>query len=266
MLPQFARRYHRADLARRYRYVFVVTYGRSGSTLLMGLLNTIPGYRIRGENGNALYRLYQAQAVLDGAHRRHGGDESRSSRNPWYGAHAWRPSAFRRALLDAFVADVLCPRPGDRVLGFKEIRYTEAHLEDLTGYLDFLRKSFPASKIVFNHRLPDDVARSAWWAEHPGSLERVQAADRRLSAFPADARHFHFHYDRIDDSLDNIRELFAFLGEELDEARVRATLDTRHSYKPAARGAGGTAAPTTPRGTRRLRRLARRVVRVARRR
>ena len=39
-------------------YVFVMTYGRSGSTLLMGLLNTIPGYLIRGENDDALRFLH----------------------------------------------------------------------------------------------------------------------------------------------------------------------------------------------------------------
>src|SRR5262245_42168913 len=39
-------------------YVFVMTYGRSGSTLLMGLLNTLPGYLIRGENDDAMKFLY----------------------------------------------------------------------------------------------------------------------------------------------------------------------------------------------------------------
>ena len=29
-------------------YVFICTYGRSGSTLLQGVLNSIPGYLIRG--------------------------------------------------------------------------------------------------------------------------------------------------------------------------------------------------------------------------
>ena len=36
----------------------MVTYGRSGSTLLMGLLNTLPGYLIRGENRDALHHLF----------------------------------------------------------------------------------------------------------------------------------------------------------------------------------------------------------------
>ncbi|SCE70806.1 sulfotransferase [Micromonospora mirobrigensis] len=243
----------RAGDARSYRYVFVVTYGRSGSTLLMGLLNTIPGYRIRGENDNALHHLFRAYASVRDAYPKRA-ETAWSTGDPWYGADRWRPEEFRRSLVDAFVAQVLRPAPEDRVLGFKEIRYTTEHIRDLDPYLDFLRTAFPNSKIVFNHRLPTDVAKSAWWAENPKALERIKAADARLAAIPADDRHFHFHFDRIDDSLDTIRELFRFLGEEMDTKRVRATLETPHSYRPGERPvAAGSAAG-------RARTLARRVV------
>ncbi len=220
----------RSGIVRRYRYVFIVTYGRSGSTLLMGLLNTIPGYRIRGENLNVLYRLYHVDATLRQAHNQHVGDDNGSPTNPWYGASSWQLDAFRGALLDGFVAHVLRPSAGSRVLGFKEIRYTDGDMKDLTEYLDFLRSAFPDSKIVFNHRLLTDVARSGWWADYPEALERIKAADDRFLAVPADARHFHFYFDEIDESLDNIRALFRFLGDEFNEARVRRTLATRHSY------------------------------------
>ncbi|MEV0157507.1 sulfotransferase [Micromonospora sp. NPDC050686] len=249
--PLASRLSRRADDSRQYRYVFVVTYGRSGSTLLMGLLNTIPGYRIRGENDNSLYGLYQACTAIREAYPKRA-ENGWSTGDPWYGADRWRPDAYRRALLDAFVGHVLRPEPGDRVLGFKEIRYTAEHIKDLSGYLDFLRTAFPQSKIIFNHRLPADVAKSAWWAQNPKALERIQAADTRFNQVPADDRHFHFHFDRIDDSLDNIRELFGFLGEELDEERIRATLATPHSYQPGEAPAGSPA--------RRARNLARRVI------
>ena len=39
-------------------HVFVMTYGRSGSTLLMGILNSIPGWLLRGENRHAMRHLY----------------------------------------------------------------------------------------------------------------------------------------------------------------------------------------------------------------
>lgn len=219
--------------ADKYRYVFIVTYGRSGSTLLMSLLNTIPGYRINGENNNALYRLYQADAAIARAHRDHSGGDHRSTRGAWYGMPRVEPRKFRHELVDSFVTHVLCPEPGDRVLGFKEIRYTKSDMPDLSGFLDFLRDAFPGSKIIFNHRDVADTARSSWWARSERSLDKLKVADARLSAVPADGRHFHFYYDEIDDGLDNIRALFEFLDEAVDEPAVRRVLNTRHSPPPA---------------------------------
>lgn len=222
-----------------YRYVFVVTYGRSGSTLLMSLLNAIPGYRICGENYNALYRLYQADAAIRQARERFSGTGDLTPQSSWYGMPRVRPHRFRAGLVDTFVSHVLRPEPGDRVLGFKEIRYTPGHIPDLAAYLRFLHECFPTCKIVFNHRDPAAVAKSAWWARHADAEETIRAADQRLLSFPADDRHFHFWYDRIDDSLAHIAELFRFLGEEFDERSVRAVLGKPHSpYPVPAPGAG----------------------------
>lgn len=218
----------------RYAYVFIVTYGRSGSTLLMSLLNTIPGYRVCGENYNALYRIYQADAAIEKAHRTSSGASNLAPTSAWYGAPRFRPGVFRRDLINSFVANVLRPQPGDRVLGFKEIRHTESHVPDLSDYLKFLRQAFPNCRIVFNHRAVSDVAKSSWWTQVGRAAEKIKAADERLLAIPADEQQFHFFYDGIDDSLDNIRELFHFLGEKLDERAVREVLGTPHS-PPSAR-------------------------------
>jgi hypothetical protein len=250
-------------LVRRYRYVFVVAYGRSGSTLLVGLLNTIPGYRIVGENLNALYRLYQADAALRSAHAKQGSD-SYLPHHAWYGATQWQLDAFRHGLVETFVSAVLCPRPGNRVLGFKEVRYTEQDMPDLLDFLEFVQESFPESKIIFNHRNPDDVATSAWWADVPDSLELVRSADARLRDIPSDTRRYHFAFDEINESLDNIRALFRWLGEEMDEKEVRATLARRHSY--ASRNPNLQVPQEGRRGVRgRARAVAKRVFRVTRR-
>lgn len=211
-----------------YKYVFIVTYGRSGSTLLMSLLNTIPGYRISGENYNALYRLYQADAAITNTYRTHAHPANHATRSAWYGAPRMRPHLFRYELAASFVAHVLRPEPGDRVLGFKEIRYITSDMPDLDGFLQFLGRTFPDCKIIFNHRNVRDVARSSWWANSGRSAQRLAAADARLRAIPDDERHFHFCYDEIDDSLKNIQALFDFLGEGLDERAVRGVLEVRH--------------------------------------
>jgi hypothetical protein len=217
----------------RYRYVLIVTYGRSGSTLLMSMLNMIPGYRIQGENYNALHRLFQADAAVRKAYRTGLGDpRHRLQQSPWYGIVRARPHRFREDLVESFVNHVLRPEPGDRVLGFKEIRYTTSDVPDLDGYLAFVRQALPGCKVIFNHRDPASVAQSSWWALNEGSQEKIEAADKRMLAIPADGRHFHFFYDQIDDSLHHVRELFAFLGEKLDERRVRQLIGTRHSPPP----------------------------------
>ena len=38
--------------------VVIITYGRSGSTLLQSLLNSIDGVHISGENGGIINQLY----------------------------------------------------------------------------------------------------------------------------------------------------------------------------------------------------------------
>jgi hypothetical protein len=216
-----------------YSYVFVVSYGRSGSTLLMGLLNSIPGYRIRGENYNTLYRLYQADAAISQAYEKFSGADNLAPQSSWYGTPLIRPAVYRAELIDNFVSNILRPESGDRVLGFKEIRYMQAHMTDLAEYLSFLRGAFPKSKIIFNHRDPAAVARSAWWAKVENAEQRIKAADDRFLTFAADDRHHHFNYDDIDDSLDNVRELFRFLGEPFDEKAVRGVLNKPYSPYPA---------------------------------
>src|SRR5829696_1859856 len=66
-------------------YVFVMTYGRSGSTLLMGLLNTIPGYLVRGENDDALRFLYDFHRTCVERSRFWPVERMRMRNNPFYG-------------------------------------------------------------------------------------------------------------------------------------------------------------------------------------
>jgi hypothetical protein len=223
----------RASEIVEYQYVFIVTYGRSGSTLLMGLVNAIPGYRILGENGNALYHLYHAHAAVASTHERF--PDAREPSTAHYGAPRMRPEAFRVGLVETFVRDVLRPEPGDRVLGFKEIRYTHEHIEDFDEFLDFLRAGFPRCKIVFNHRDAAATAKSGWWPTIGQAEDKIRATRDRFLAVPADGRHLHFHYDEIDESLANIHALLAFLGAELDDVVIREVLGTTHAELTTAR-------------------------------
>ena len=66
-------------------HVFVMTYGRSGSTLLMGILNSIPGWLLRGENRNAMRHLYDFHRSGLAERARVDPDRASQPTHPWFG-------------------------------------------------------------------------------------------------------------------------------------------------------------------------------------
>ena len=223
MLQLFKRR-------KRYNYVFIFTYGRSGSTLLMGLLNSLPHYCIRGENDNLLYRLFWACQALNNHRASPNAKNVAKPTSPWFGFNNVNPGRFAERLIEAFVDDVLVPGREHTTIGFKEIRFSQNEVPDFEGYMAFVQRSFPGCKIIFNHRNLINVAASKWWAAMPAAPEKLQFMEDRFNSVQSGPNVFHFYYDRIDDGLDHIRELFNFLGERFDEQAVRQVLAVPHSY------------------------------------
>ena len=201
-----------------YRYVFVVTYARSGSTLLMSILNQGHDVCLRGENKATLYHLYRAiDAGIDTARRGKNGRQTQQDM-PWFGAHEVKPVRFRNQLLNAFVSTVLTPPEGTRVTGFKEIRHESAFMndEDFAGYVSFLLTSFPDARIVFNSRDAAAVGKSAWLKDRPTTAveKMVSTCDRRfataLQAHPD--RCFLVKYEDFTADPSRYEALFAFLN------------------------------------------------------
>lgn len=214
-------------------YVFVVTYGRSGSTVLQNLLNSIDGYRIRGENENALFHLMRSwHAVLNSEPMRGLRQAGRATQHddPWYGAERVDPGRLGRGLADLFVREVLQPEPGDRVSGFKEIRF-HTHPALFPAYLDFIHAVFPATRFVFNTRNHDAVAKSGWWATMPPEDVKAQLTTAEtlftdyLAARPG--RGIRLHYDDYVGRPEAFRPLFDFLGEPFEPDRVAEVIGQR---------------------------------------
>lgn len=219
-------------------FVFIVTYGRSGSTLLQNVLNSIPGYLIRGENDNLLYHLAKAWMIgrdspeIRKRREAMASDGWRDPRygqqiDPWFGSELINPPELGQRLATLFTNQVLKPQDDTRVTGFKEIRF---HLtgEDMERYLDFLLFFFPNSRLVFNTRNLADVKRSGWWANYAQADfdAEVGAADRRFRAYAEThpRRTMVMHYDDYRDDPLQFRPLFAFLGEPFDRSLVEDTM------------------------------------------
>lgn len=222
-------------------HVFVVTYGRSGSTLLQNVLNAIPGYLIRGENENLLWPLVQAWTIArDSGEIRARREARRQNRqpdpryglqiDPWFGAELIEPPELGRALARVFTDEVLKPGPGTRVTGFKEIRFHLAG-ERMPSYFDFMLNFFPGSRLVFNTRNLDDVKKSGWWASYDDAAFRAEVgtadAGYRAYAEAHPKRTIVMHYDDYKGRPQAFRRLFDFLGEPFDADRVAEVIGQR---------------------------------------
>ncbi|HRO14869.1 MAG TPA: sulfotransferase [Paracoccus sp. (in: a-proteobacteria)] len=224
-------------------YVFVVTYGRSGSTLTQSLLNAIPGYAVRGENGNLTHLFAKAIDMVTGDDmyrwRREDLAKPQQDRrpylrpilgkpyDPWAGAERVDPEAFTLELMNLFVKQVLRPPKHCRVSGFKEIRFHEDP-PFFRKHVDLLRTAFPKARILFQRRAHDAVARSGWWKKQPRDavIAQLSLADRMFESYAAnhpDCCRI-IDYEGLTSGLGYIRGLHDFLGEEMDPAAVQMVL------------------------------------------
>ncbi|HET8561585.1 MAG TPA: sulfotransferase [Marmoricola sp.] len=219
----------RNDLGDDLGYVFIVTYGRSGSTLLLGLLDSTPGWLVRGENAGAVYHLYRHFKEITDRHQSRRREEPSDSTHPWFGLDEY-PRQLALAEISRLIHDTLLrPEPDTRVTGFKEIRWQQP---DLIDYLRFLQRLFPGARFVFNTRNHEDVVQSKWWAKGQNPLAEV-ARIETIQAAAAEAlgdAAYRVHYDDYVHDPGALRGLFAWLGEEFDEERIRTVMSIQHSY------------------------------------
>jgi hypothetical protein len=238
-------------------HVFIVAFGRSGSTLTQKLLNALPGYCIRGENANALANLCRTAILL----RREpvygqlralelagpGGQAEWQGRpierrdwfanmgrpdHPWYGIEAVDATAFARDLFEVFARTVLRPPEGTRVAGCKEIRWaTEPAI--FHESLDLVSAAFPGTRFIFQNRDFEHVRRSSFWKEaDAGAVKAMWDTHERLTAEYLARRDNGFRLDHrvFREGPDALGPLFSFLGEPFDRPLVETVLETRLTH------------------------------------
>ncbi|MEC9362810.1 MAG: sulfotransferase [Pseudomonadota bacterium] len=213
--------------------VVIVTHGRSGSTLLQGLLNAIPGYCIRGENNNVMRPLHRFYTRLAAAKELHG-EGAGVATHAWYGIDAVSDTEVLKSIRGLMVDQVLRPPEGTKATGYKEIRFGSRDMQNLDAHLTFVRQVFPGVKFIFNVRDAAAAARSSWWQNDPNAEAYLREFQQRMAA-AYEVHHdtsFWMRYEEAVDGGSAVRNLFDFLGDGIDDRSVRSVLDTRHSVRP----------------------------------
>jgi hypothetical protein len=210
-------------------YLVIVTYGRSGSTLLQGILNSIPGYVIRGENRDAIRYLFEYQRHILAQKAEHTNRRPLGPRKAWFGIDEVPEDVSLASLRSVVLRTLLRPEPGTRVIGFKEIRWWAGDWEE---YVDFLAQLLPGLRVVINTRNHDDVAKSKWWPEREDPMGMLERYERRLDEIEArfGERAYRLHFDDWVADPGVLRGLYDWLGEPFDRATVDAVMAVKHSH------------------------------------
>lgn len=224
--------------AARFRHVFIVTYGRSGSTLLQGVLNAIPGYLIRGENRDLVGALEKAYETFPYYGDEHGvrakpiwGEVGPS--DAWYGYEHFRAEIYFEALrkfLDHLLLHGV-DRRRIRAYGFKEVRY-EPH--NVARKMRFIRSLYPGCAFLLNTRSPEAVVRSEF--QKSRSVQWVEQFNAKLLELSAQKDCYLVRYEDVVSLSGTLVGLFEFLGEPFDQQAVRRILGVKHGYHTDANG------------------------------
>jgi len=200
---------------------------------LQNLLNSLPGYLIRGENENLLASLARAWDIVQ---RSEQGSKMRAegrittSQHPWFGYECVSEQALGDALASSFIQTVLCPNEDTRVIGFKEIRWhTDPALFPVM--LNFAQRFFPDARFIFNIRDHDEVVRSGWWKYMDETEVRRQLTQAETLYTDFAATHpeqcITMCYNQYITGVEPWRPLFKFLAEPFDAQSITAVLENK---------------------------------------
>jgi Sulfotransferase family len=213
---------------RELPFVVIVTAGRTGSTLLQGILNDFDGFLIRGENSGFLTSLYGAyQSVLVTRSMR----SSPTPRSPWFGAHSFSEETFLNDAASMIFSQFIdVPLESLKAIGFKEIRWLFEGKTPLWGVLDFIEKLFPNAIFIFLTRDRAQMMKSGWWIGEDNSETHFMLDQFELLTRHAPVKKlFEIDYSNLVAGDSRLMELCSFLGQPYSE-KIEKTLQLKHNF------------------------------------
>ena len=222
----------------KFQHILIVTYGRSGSTLLQGILNTIDGVLIRGENNNLFFDFFKSYKKLKELKNKFGFHVLPN--RPFFGIGFYDESILLKnlqQLANGILLGELCSRSDniDYCIGFKEIKYHEIG-NNFEEYLDFLNRIFPNAAFIFNTRNIEDVIESGCWKTKSkrATRKKLQIINAKFESYAiTHSNCFQIRYEDVIKNRERLKHLYSFLGAQYDSKLVDSTLAAPHSYKPS---------------------------------
>jgi hypothetical protein len=215
--------------------LIIITHPRSGSTLLMGILNTLKGACIRGENNNLLLGLFRSYKQIIDTKSEFDNTNSYTQNMPWFGYDEIETEIYARGLISNFTKNILSPPSEAFIIGFKEVRYFESFFksqDELIDYVHFMNNFFINCHIIFLARDSEVSSKSSFNQLNKNAESEIRLFHKNIEAIQERlaTKSLYLHYENINAELKFVPEIEKFLDVNFDKNKVKAILNIKHSY------------------------------------
>jgi hypothetical protein len=209
------------------KIVLICATGRSGSTTMQRIINTIPNSNICGENFGAInsllefYRRIKTTTVdYVPGHMNPASYENIISKNvkpSWYNSYNYSQII---QFIKMTIINMFKNNSNTNIWGFKEIRYDSGNI----NYIKEFKELFPQTKVIIQFRENIKAqSKSGWHKQDKNAVDFLNKTTKQLIDFATQNKEWCFltSFERMFDK-NNLRNIFNFIdcGEKYNEQIV----------------------------------------------
>ena len=203
------------------KFILICATGRSGSTTLQRIINTIEESNINGENWGAINNLLECYMNIKKTNKYLISSyvEGKTKIKPsFYNCYDFENV---KNNIKNTIFSIITNDNSKKVIGFKEIRYYgKLYL------IDHFIELFPNTKVICH--IDDNIDRqctSGWWQEN--SKEHLTEYNNQLIKYSKSNKNCYLSYMKNLFNIEEMKKMFVFLEEELNEKDYNYIINNR---------------------------------------
>ena len=214
------------------KIVLICATGRSGSTTMQRIINSIPNSNICGENFGAINSLLEFYKriktttfdFVPGHLRPASYDDiiSKDVKPSWYNSYNFQQTV---SMIKILIASLFKNKEATTIWGFKEIRYDNGDIK----YLKEFKELFPQTKVIIQVR--GNIAaqsQSSWLKKEKNAIQYLNKLNNEFYNFYNQNKEWCYFttFEKMFD-MENIKKIFEFIdcSQYYDQSKIKQILD-----------------------------------------
>jgi len=214
------------------KIVLICATGRSGSTTMQRIINSIPNSNICGENFGAINSLLEFYKriktttfdFVPGHLRPASYDDiiSKDVKPSWYNSYNFQQTV---SMIKILIASLFKNKEATTIWGFKEIRYDNGDIK----YLKEFKELFPQTKVIIQVR--GNIAaqsQSSWLKKEKNAIQYLNKLNNEFYNFYNQNKEWCYFttFEKMFD-IENVKKIFEFIdcSQYCDQGKIKQILD-----------------------------------------